>query len=428
VRDPAGTLRGFAKVTRDLTERKLAEEALRQSEERYRLLVSDIPEYAIYLLDPQGRVATWNPGAERLYGWSTEAITGEHFSRFYPADAIASGWPQEELRIAQAAGRFEDEGWRQRRDGSRFWANVVITSLHDREGRLYGFAKITRDMTERRKHEEAVRELNRELQVRVEQLAHTNRVLAEKSEENDSFVYSVSHDVRGPLVNLQGFAQELDLSRGEIMRAIEDADVPEAVRKRLQPLLDRDLGEAIRYIQTSVRHLSGIIDALLRLSRAGRVTYQLGVVDVSALMARLLRIMRPGIEQADAEVQVLDLPPARSDVTALEQVFSNLLSNTLRYRDPGRKCRIEIGALEAGEGQCNVYYVKDNGLGIPAGAMPKLFTAFQRLRPDVAQGEGIGLAMVRRIMDRVQGRIRAESEIGAGTTFFVEIPAAEASS
>jgi PAS domain S-box-containing protein len=159
LRDPSGETWGFLKITRDLTERKRAEEKLRLSEERFRLIVEGVRDYAIFMLDPSGYVATWNTGAERLKGYKASEIVGQHFSKFYPADLAQSGWPEEELRRASDTGRFEDEGWRVRKDGSLFWANVVITALRDDSGSLLGFAKVTRDLTERKQAEENARRL-----------------------------------------------------------------------------------------------------------------------------------------------------------------------------------------------------------------------------------------------------------------------------
>jgi PAS domain S-box-containing protein len=155
LRDEAGQLRGFGKVTRDITERKSAEEALRFSEENLRLMISEVKDYAIFLLDPSGVVTTWNEGAERIKGYTAKEIIGKNFSEFYPPEAVASGQPLQELNIAKTMGRYQEEGWRVRKDGSRFWADVVITALRDETGRLRGFGKVTRNLTERR-HEAGI--------------------------------------------------------------------------------------------------------------------------------------------------------------------------------------------------------------------------------------------------------------------------------
>jgi signal transduction histidine kinase len=250
--------------------------------------------------------------------------------------------------------------------------------------------------------------------------------LAQKERENEMFVYSVSHDLRAPLVNLQGFSQELATVCGELRTLVEEGGLPEDSRRRALQILDRDAGQSIHFIQSAVKRLSGIIDALLRLSRVGRVEYRMQVVDVRAAVVRVVESLRDTISRHGAEVTLGELPPARGDPVALEQVFANLIGNAVNYLDPKRPGRIEVGcrantgALAAG---LRLYYVKDNGLGIPETQQAKLFHAFQRLHPQVAPGEGIGLALVRRVVERHGGKVWLESTAGVGSTFLVALPA-----
>ncbi|MGN6547095.1 MAG: PAS domain S-box protein [Aureliella sp.] len=208
-----GKLRGFSKVTRDLTARKQAEEALRQSEERFRLVVESAKDYAIFLLDPHGHIASWNPGAERIKGYRAEEIIGKHFSNFYPQDVVDRGWPAYELKMAEAEGRFEDEGWRVRKDGTQFWANVIITALRDSTGKLIGFSKITRDMTDRKRAEENARRLVEESTAR--RMAEENALLIQKERERLHVTLAsigdavISTDAEGRVEFLNPIAQEL---------------------------------------------------------------------------------------------------------------------------------------------------------------------------------------------------------------------------
>lgn len=253
------------------------------------------------------------------------------------------------------------------------------------------------------------------------------RSISEKERENELFIYSVSHDLRSPLVNLQGFSQELGYASKDLRGLLADPGVPGPIRGRGLRVLDREVDDSIRFIQTAVSRLSVIIDALLRLSRAGRVEYRWQPVDVGATVRRVVEALGATIAERGAEVTAHPMPPAWGDPTAVEQVFANLVGNAVNYLDPNRPGEVEIGAL-GGEDPSNgaapiTYYVRDNGMGIPESGMAKLFLAFQRFHDGRAKGEGIGLALVRKIVERHGGAIRAESAPGAGTTFYVDLPA-----
>jgi signal transduction histidine kinase len=271
---------------------------------------------------------------------------------------------------------------------------------------------------------DAVRNLNASLEDRVRELDRTNRELQRRNEENEMFVYSVSHDLRSPLVNLQGFSHELGSVRDQIRQILSVENMSDADRERGIELLDRQMAEGIRFIQTAASRLSNIISALLRLSRTGRVEYTWQEVDVGRIVARVFDSMQAVIADRRAQVTATPLPVAWGDPIALEQLFANLVSNALNYLDPARPGLIEIGSdrrTDSVEETCT-YFVKDNGLGIPREYQHKLFRAFQRLHPEAATGEGIGLATVRRIVERHGGKIWFDSEVGAGTTFYVALP------
>jgi signal transduction histidine kinase len=251
--------------------------------------------------------------------------------------------------------------------------------------------------------------------------------LDQQKQENEMFVYSVSHDLRSPLINLQGFSEELSLSYRDLEALFRHADVPPSVRDDGLKLLSENIEDSIRYIQTAVGRLARIIDALLRLSRAGRVEYQWQTLDLETIVRKIVDALHDTITTKKAEVNVGDLPPAWGDPTAVEQIFANLISNGVHYLDGSRSGRIEVGSTGLpSSGMMSgfrVYYIKDNGLGIPEAYHQRVFAAFSRLHANVAQGEGIGLALVRRMVERHGGKIWLESAAGAGTTFFVALPA-----
>jgi signal transduction histidine kinase len=272
--------------------------------------------------------------------------------------------------------------------------------------------------------------LKTSLQVRAAELASVNETLRQETQDNEMFIYSVSHDLRSPLVNMQGFSKELQVSCDELRATIDDARLPDVEHKRLAHVLDGDVQESLRYVRSSVTRAAAIIEALLRISRAGRLEYQWQRVSVGRAVARAVDVLQKRIDERRVVVVVRDLPTAWGDPSAIEQVFSQLLSNAINFLDPSRPGRIEVGALDgalaesalASAPRTRTYFVRDNGMGIPAAYMSKVFRAFQRLHGDVAQGEGIGLALVRRTVERHGGRVWVESAEGAGSTFFVTLP------
>jgi signal transduction histidine kinase len=343
--------------------------------------------------------------------------------------------------------------------GSAF-ANVIV---------LFAFVAITRDVVGRRRAEDALQRSHQDLALRVEErtaelqqanetmrgeiaerkaaqaaqqesekrviaasgkLADVNRDLVQKNQENEMFVYSVSHDLRSPLVNLQGFSQELASVTHHVRDILSQPELPLPLRERGLALVDNDMMQSIGFIQAAVMRLSRIIDALLRLSRAGRVEYEWKRVDVESTVGAIIASVAGTIDEKGAQITVASLPAIWGDPTAVEQIFANLIANALNYLDPQRSGTIEIGCTDFEDARSSddgrdfhTYYVRDNGLGIPEAYRGKLFQAFQRLHPLAAKGEGIGLTLIRRMVERHGGKIWCESVAGEGSTFFVTLPA-----
>ncbi|MEM5437099.1 sensor histidine kinase [Paraburkholderia diazotrophica] len=275
--------------------------------------------------------------------------------------------------------------------------------------------------------------LQASLQTRAAELASVNETLRQETQDNEMFIYSVSHDLRSPLVNMQGFSKELQVSCDELRTTIVDARLPADQHKRLADVLDGDVQEALRFVRLSVTRAAAIIDALLCISRAGRHEYHWQRVSVGRAVARAVDALQKHIDEREAVVVVRELPAAWGDPAAIEQVFRQLIGNAIIFLDPARPGHIEVGALDVADAahensatappqRTRTYFVRDNGMGIPTAYMSKVFRAFQRLHGDVAQGEGIGLALVRRMVERHGGRVWVESAEGAGSTFFVTLP------
>ena len=395
--DDAGTHVGFAKVTRDLTERRSVEETLRASEERFRLLVQGVKDYAIFMLSPSGVVASWNEGAQAINGYAASEIIGKHFSTFYPQEEIDNGKPDYELRVAASVGRFEDEGWRLRKDGTMLWANVVITAMRNPAGELIGFAKVTRDLTERRATEErALADARRATEAEV-----ANRTKSE-------FLAAMSHELRTPLNAIGGYAELLTMGIGG-------------------PVTEQQL-EYLSRIHGSQKHLLGIITDLLNYSRieAGQVRYDLVVVPLRTTIESVLPLVIP---QARAKDIVLTAEPcpeacaAMADSTKTEQIVLNLLSNAVKFTQGGGRVTVRC----ARDGDRVLVIVLDNGPGIPFDNLNAIFEPFVQLgrtRTSQHEGTGLGLAISRDLARAMNGDVTVESTMGEGSTFTLSLPRA----
>jgi len=405
MRGEDGELVGFAKVTRDLTQRRNHEEALRQSEEKFRLLVEGVSDYAIFMLDVNGLVASWNVGAQRIKGYAADEIIGKHFSVFYPRDVVDSGWPEHELREASLTGRFVDTGWRIRKDGSAFWANVTITAMRDDSGRLLGYAKLTRDLTERRR----VEAIEVAIQQREEILdAERNaRMSAQRATRlKDEFLATLSHELRTPLSAILGWTQVL--LRGP-------AANPAETRR------------AIEVIDRNARAQVQLIDDLLDLSRimTGKLRLDVQQVAIADVVQAAIDSAGPSAAAKDIRlVRVLD--PARAivsgDAGRLQQVVWNLLTNAIKFTPKGGRVQVLLQRVNSHV----ELSVSDTGIGIPASFLPQVFDRFSQRDSSSTRshgGLGLGLAICRQLVELHGGSIRAASPgEGQGSTFYVELP------
>ena len=383
LRDAAGTPLEVVGAWVDITDRRQAEASLRASEERLRLLLGSVRDYAIYLLDPTGIVVSWNSGAEQIKGYRAEEIIGQHFSRFYTPEDVVAGKPQAALRAAADQGRFEEENWRVRKDGTRLWADVVINAVRDDRGTLVGFAKVTRDLTERKRAEDTLRRYAAELET--------------SNAELNAFAYSVSHDLRTPLRGIAGFSEAL----------LEDyADRLDDVGK-----------DYLTRVRAASQRMATLIDDLLDLSQVTRSAMHIGPLDLSALASAIAADLTKRDSARRVEFAIAPGLQVQADPGLMRVALHNLLENAWKFTGRRSDARIEVGSVPH-DGR-SAYFVRDNGAGFDMTYVGKLFGPFQRLHgTQEFDGTGIGLATVQRIIHRHGGRVWAEGTVGTGATFY----------
>ncbi|WP_445263628.1 hybrid sensor histidine kinase/response regulator [Ramlibacter sp. PS4R-6] len=383
--DGSGQLTGFAKVTRDLSERRAHEEQLRAGEERLRLLVENVRDYAIFMLDEDGIVRSWNQGARAINGYEADEIIGKPLSTFYTPQDRDAGKPDAELEAARLFGRVENEGWRVRKDGTVFWVNAVVSAIRAPDGKLIGFAKVTRDMTERR---------------RLEELERSSRRMNE-------FLAMLAHELRNPLAPIRNAVTVMQLE-----------ELPSPALRNCRDIIDRQL-----------THVTRLVDDLLDIGRisTGKVKLRLEVVRLGEVISRSVEAAKPLVESRRHQLEV-DMPPepvyVNADPTRLAQILQNLLVNAAKYTPDGGKIAVKVRSAEG----FVMLSVTDNGRGISPDDLETIFELFRQAHTDSPNesGLGIGLTLARSLAEMHGGTLEAKSAgPGQGSTFSVRLPAVE---
>jgi PAS domain S-box-containing protein len=403
--DKEGHICGIRSTIQNISKRKQVEEILAQERKLLRTLIDNMPDN-IYVKDTKSRFVVANFAVANFMGTTPEGLIGKSDFDFYPHELAAKYYADDQNVIRTGRLIFDQEEPALDPEGNSKWYSTTKVCLRDSRGEVIGIVGVSRDITARK--------------IAVQDRERLMKTLAMKNEELESILYVTSHDLRAPLVNIHGFSNELSLSCDQINSALGDKIKTADMSEELLAVFNNDIPEALGFIVTSVSKMDSLLSGLLRLSRLGQAAINIEQLDMNAMLNDVTKSMEFQAKETGATVNIESLPPCLGDASQINQIFSNILDNALKYLDESRPGVIRIYAKI--ENSHSIYCVEDNGTGIAPEHQNKIFEIFHRLEPDRKSGEGLGLTIVRRIIDRHNGKVWVESEPGKGSKFFVSLP------